>query len=371
MGHASRMLMVADMLKETGTDVRFSSSGEVTRLIRSRGYVCNDLPLADVKYTEEGSFSLRRTMIDSPRVLVNAYRQGIRELASLERFGPNAVLSDSALPTLLAARIAGVPVFTVLNQLSLTSSHGKIGLPSLLLSEGLSAVTGRLWELSREVLLPDLPPPYTISESNLWGSNVSKTRYIGFLTLTGEEGPPDSAFASFASDPRRKVFWQVSGPPNTRGPFLKRALEYAEALSGRFVFAITAGDPAGSPTAVAVPGGWYYGWCRIPGRYFAACDAVVSRAGHGTIGQAITFSKPSLLVPIPRQPEQEGNGRKAERLGISSLVGQAELTPERTAESLNALLNGGAAERATRLGEYAGRFKATEEIVRTLGSAAI
>lgn len=369
LGHAARMLEVADFVSRRGGEVIFSSSNEVTRMIERRGYVCNDLPLADVRYSEEGAFSLKDTMAASPTILARTYKQVYMECKNQISFRPQVVLSDSALPTVLAARLAKLPVYTILNQLNLTSSHSQSRVPAKLLSAGISAGMGILWELSHEILLPDLPPPYTISERNLWGSNVRKTRYIGFLQMP-RRGEPDSVAEKFAYDSRRKVFWQVSGPPKTRGPLIEKAIEVSNSLSDRFVFVISAGDPTGSSVAKEIPGGWYYDWCRAPERYFSACDLVVSRAGHGTIGQAIMSSKPSLLVPIPRQPEQEGNAMKAERLGVSVRVSQGVLTVGRALEAMEGLLDSRIAEHVARLGEYALRFDAVEEVVRTLYAAA-
>jgi UDP:flavonoid glycosyltransferase YjiC (YdhE family) len=369
LGHATRMLWVAERLKERGDAVEFSSSGEAACLIRGHGYSCNDLPLADVRYSEEGAFSLRETMAASPMILARSCWQVQREVTNMKQFGPRVVLSDSSLSTVLAARILGLPVFAVLNQLSLTSSYGATGAPSRLLSTGITASMSKLWELDNEILLPDLPPPYTISERNLWGSNVHNTRYIGFLSAP-DRGAPDAVTSSFVTDPRLKVFWQVSGPPKTRGPFLKKALDLAKTLSNRFVFVVAAGDPSGNTVAEEIPGGWCYGWCRIPELYFATCDAVVSRAGHGTIGQAILSSKPSLLVPIPGQPEQEGNGLKAERLGVSIMLNQDELNVERTLDSLHLLMGTGSVAMAAQLGKYASTFNAAEDLVETLTSAA-
>ncbi len=369
LGHATRMLEVADVLRRSGVEVMFSSSGEVVAMIRGRGYRCNSIPLADVRYTENGAFSLRETMTASPVIVARTYQQTYMESRNIAGFGPDAVLSDSSLPTVLAARLSRVPVFTVLNQLSLTGSHGPSGAPARLLSVGTSAAMGKLWELSDEILLPDLPPPYTISERNLWGSDVAKTRYIGFLRMT-PRGEPDPLAERFGSDTRRKVFWQVSGPPKTRGSFLAKAVEVAKALADKFVFVVSGGDPGGNPDPRQIPGGWYFDWVRSPEAYFAACDVVVSRAGHGTISQAIISSKPSLLVPIPRQPEQEGNALKAERLGVSVRIPQDRLSVPQVSEGIESLLGKGTAERTAKLGAYANGFHAAEEIASTLAEAA-
>jgi len=370
LGHATRMLEVAGELAKRAACVEFSSSGEVASLIEGRGYRCNRLPLADVRYSESGSFQVKDTLLASPSILARAYEQLGSELANIRRFGPDAVLSDSALPTVLAGRMLRLPTYTVLNQLNLTSSHGAQRARSRLLSVGISASMGKLWEFSDEVLLPDLPPPYTISEKNLWGSNVGKTRYVGFLTPS-DRGAPDQAAQEFMGDGRAKVFWQVSGPPRTRSALLRMALEYTEALADKYTFVVTGGDPEGSATPRRFKGGWYYGWCGIADVYFESCDIVISRAGHGTIGQAITASKPSLLVPIPRQPEQEGNADKAERLGVSLVVPQDELDAEKLRKSLDSLRGDDYATKSKRLGEIARGFDARAAIVETVTAATI
>lgn len=369
MGHASRMLEVAGVLTAKGSSVEFSSSGEVATLIRRSGYVCNLLPLADVRYSEAGEFALKQTLVNSPSMLARTYHQVVLETSNIASFSPDAVLSDSALSTVLAAKALGLPVFTVLNQLNLTNPEAHSSTPSKLLSFGTSTAMGKLWELSDLILFPDLPPPYTISEKNLWGSNTAKTRYVGFLAPS-KRGIPDKAAAEFSGEKGTKIFWQVSGPPNTRSAFLRLAFQCAAALSGRCSFVITGGNPTSSSEAVRISGGWYYGWCDITDEYFRACDLVVSRAGHGTIGQAIMSSKPSLLIPIPKQPEQEGNAHKASRLGVSILLQQDDATVQRVSEALEDLSRGEYAARARKLGQWARGFDAGKEIVRILENAA-
>jgi UDP-N-acetylglucosamine--N-acetylmuramyl-(pentapeptide) pyrophosphoryl-undecaprenol N-acetylglucosamine transferase len=368
LGHARRMLEVGKELTARNALVEFSSSGEVASLIKGHGYACNDLPLADVRYSESGAFLFKETLMAFPTILARTYRQLVEEIANIEHFGPDVVLSDSALPTVLAARTLRVPTYTVLNQLNLTSSHGNKRVLSRLLSVGTSAGMGRLWEFSDEVLLPDLPPPYTISEKNLWGSNVEKTRYVGFLAPS-EGVKPDHAAAEFMEDSRPKIFWQVSGPPKTRSSFLRMAMEYSAALAAKYSFVVSGGDPLASTSPTRFGGGWYYGWCGIAEFYFGACDLVVSRAGHGTIGQAILWSKPSLLVPIPKQPEQEGNADKAARLGVSLWHRQEALTVEVLDKSIAALLGGDYPAKTRRLSELARRFDAKADIVRTIEAA--
>jgi uncharacterized protein (TIGR00661 family) len=71
-----------------------------------------------------------------------------------------------------------------------------------------------------------------------------------------------------------------------------------------------------------------FGW--IPNRfeYLKACDILVSRAGHGTILQAICFGKPIILIPTPNHTEQLNNAKKAVNLGVASIIEQNKLSTE-------------------------------------------
>ncbi|MDG6902070.1 MAG: hypothetical protein JRM80_08935 [Nitrososphaerota archaeon] len=369
LGHAARMLEIAKELDAKGTALEFSSSGEVASLIRKKGYRCNSVPLADVRYSDDGEFQVKETVLDSPSIMARTARQFVAELANIGRFAPDAVISDSALPTALAGKLLRIPTYTVLNQLNLTSSHQKAGAASRLFSVGMSAGMGKLWELSDRVFLPDLPPPYTLSEKNLWGSSVDNARYVGFLH-SSERNDPDEAAMEFARSSKPKVFWQVSGPPRTRGAFLKAALEFGEAMSDEFTFVVSGGDPMGATAPRKSERVWYYEWCAIADVYFGACDVVVSRAGHGTIAQAIARKKPMLLVPIPKQPEQEGNADKAARLGVSIALDQRALSMESVRASLRLLMGPSFRETASRLAQVASRYDARTAIVSEIESGA-
>lgn len=362
MGHATRMLEIANLLKANGSKVRFSSSGEVADFIEALGYECNKLPLADVKYGEDGGMSLRATMIGSPQVLARTYRQLYLELGNMKRFKPDVVLSDSSVATVFAAWSLKIRVYTILNQLNLAAPDTSRKVGAALISGGTTAGLSKIWERSDAILIPDLPPPYTISESSLWGGDHKNVRYIGFLHGS-ELAQSDSTSAAFAHDPRPKIFWQVSGPPQTRS-FLVRAGEAtAKALGRNYVFVLTEGNPAGGRSPSSYVWGWRFGWCDSPQAYLEACDVLVSRAGHGTIARAIAAGKPSLLVPIPNQTEQAGNAAKAARLGVAVTIPQAKLNLESVRNAVEALRREPYTTRVRSIAKVAARFDATRTIV--------
>jgi uncharacterized protein (TIGR00661 family) len=61
----------------------------------------------------------------------------------------------------------------------------------------------------------------------------------------------------------------------------------------------------------------------------ASCKAVVCSGGQQLIGEARYFRKPLLVVPMPKQHEQEINARYARKEGIGDYCPIGRLSPER------------------------------------------
>src|ERR1700730_3545970 len=136
MGHASRMAALAQELQASGHEVMFSSSGEVTRWFRSKGFPCNDVPLVDIVFTDEGSFSATETMKFSPVIFARFYKQVILEVGNIMRYAPEVVLSDSMSSTVVASKLLGIRCMALLNQLRLISSPRTPRTAAQLLSAG-------------------------------------------------------------------------------------------------------------------------------------------------------------------------------------------------------------------------------------------
>jgi UDP-N-acetylglucosamine--N-acetylmuramyl-(pentapeptide) pyrophosphoryl-undecaprenol N-acetylglucosamine transferase len=372
MGHASRMAVVAERLVISGNKVAFSSSGEVTKWLAARGYPCNDVPLVDVVFTAAGNFSATQTLKFSPLIMARLIKQLEREVGNIERFAPHVVLSDSVASSVVAAKLLGVKSVALLNQLRLISSPRTPKTIGRMLSGASITLMNALWELCDEILVPDLPPPYTISERNLWnaGSASSRARYIGFLTPSGRAmAGGDEVLEKWRGEKRRrKVFWQISGPPRTRSQFLAKALESAKALEDEYLFVITAGDPGGETAPIPVPGGYLYQWCNVSSAFVDSCDAVVSRAGHVSISDYILRSKPSILVPIQSQTEQIGNADKAERLGVALVLEEGSLDPRKVGEAIESLSAGGYSKRVQEMRKLAEGFDAVRSVLEAIGT---
>jgi UDP-N-acetylglucosamine--N-acetylmuramyl-(pentapeptide) pyrophosphoryl-undecaprenol N-acetylglucosamine transferase len=367
LGHASRMMAVSRRLTREGCELQFSSSDESTQYIRRQGFRCNDIPLVDVVFTDTGSFSAKLTMKVAPWLFVKVFKQAGLEARNIMRFRPDVVLSDSLLSTVMASKLLGLKSVTVLNQLKLVSSPKTPHLAAQLLTNGSITVGNEFWELSDRILFPDLPPPFTISERNLWGAGSAGQRaeYIGFLT------PPRSDFvdpetAKLLQSPRKIIFWQVSGPAKTRASLLPKVRKVASALKDDYLSIVSAGNPMGSSIPLPIEGGFIYDWCPAKDALIDRCDVFVSRAGHVTISDLILRGKTSVLIPIEAQMEQMGNAAKAEKLGVAVDMAEDRLSEASFRDALSRLGTDETAKRSRELKEYARGFDAVGSILAAL-----
>lgn len=266
------------------------------------------------------------------------------ETSVISRARPDVVLSDSRVSPILAAQAKSTPVVTLLNQF-------KVLFPSRFRGKFLSGIYERIagnmlglfWSLSDKVLMSDLPPPYTISETNISGTNVSNiVDYIGFtspkVSVTKESLEKVRRALDF--DSRRIAFIQISGPNATKKRFIDCSVSAARELSAKYNVAISMGYPGGSSEPKNLAGGGrLFEWCPVKDELFALSDSIVARAGHGTIGQCINLGTPAVLVPIFNHSEQIANAEKYEKLGLGLEVKSEQLTPGRLTEAIETCLD--------------------------------
>jgi len=89
-------------------------------------------------------------------------------------------------------------------------------------------------------------------------------------------------------------------------------------------------------------------------------DLVVSRAGAMTIGELAALGRGAVLVPFARATNnhQELNARAVEAVGGAVVITEAELTPERLAGAISAILS--EEGKSARMGDAAQRLAAPE-----------
>lgn len=333
LGHITRIQEIATGLKTQHDELLYSSFDEALDLLRRNGEHVLDAPSIDLKWSEHGGFSGRDTFIRFPVAILSFMRQIGFEARNIRDFDPDLVISDSRLSTIVAGKMNRFPVVTILNQFKiLFPPRFRLNAVSRFYERVASDVLGLLWSLSDEVLVPDLPPPYTISEANVSGSDLaSRAKFVGFMSprkAVGEESLI-TLRKNLGFDSRPLVFIQISGPSSTKTRFSKVALDVVPQLAKKYNVALSLGIPNGSVNPRRVhSGALVYEWCPIKDEIFAMSSLLVARSGHGTISQCIDAGKPAVLVPIYNHSEQIWNAQKFQKLGLGREIRSENLNTE-------------------------------------------
>ena len=222
LGHASRLLILAENIKSPGIEFRFSSFGEARNYIASQGFECEKVPPVEFMWGRDGEFSVISNINKIPQWLVNLPIQINKEIKYLKRFDPHIIISDSRLSPLIAARILNLPKILIINQVKLLLTPRLREFKAGRFFETCNGeLMGGMWNMSDRILIPDLPPPYTISEStiNSVKSIKSKLDYVGFITPRTKitENSVSKAKEILQIDSTKPlIFVHISGPMGTK-----------------------------------------------------------------------------------------------------------------------------------------------------------
>jgi UDP-N-acetylglucosamine--N-acetylmuramyl-(pentapeptide) pyrophosphoryl-undecaprenol N-acetylglucosamine transferase len=345
LGHASRLVMVAERLRQNRINIQFSSYGEAASYVSVRGYKCATVSPVEFAWSMEGGFSVKDSIANIPLWFANFSRQVNQETRNMLKFKADIVVSDSRLSPLMAARLLRVPSIVILNQIKLLLSPRLRTIAASRIFENITGeFLGSLWTMADRVLVPDLPPPYTLSAHNTWGlgSASRKIEYIGFTSprpAVNKEQVTKVVNNLGFDKTRPLVFVHVSGPFQTRPALLKIAIETAKTLDPKIQFVISAGNPSGKSDPIKIGRmSWYYEWCPVRDEIFAASDLLVLRGGHVALSQAIQFGKPTVTVPIDNHGEQLGNSTKISELEAGIMLHPKLLKPEQLGEAIERVL---------------------------------
>jgi len=345
LGHASRLLSISKHLKEDNIMIKFSSYGEAVSYIQIHGYDCVKVPPVEFEWNG-GGFSIKNSIANIPLWFTNFARQVTQETKNISSFNPNIVISDSRLSPLISSKILDIPSIVILNQIKLLLSPRIREFKIARAFENLNGeFFGNIWSMAEKLLIPDLPPPYTIAEHNIWNleSVKRKMHYIGFTTPKWREDNQaiENALRSLNLDKKRPIiFIHISGPYETRLNLISTIMDASKYFRKDIQYIISEGKPKGNTIPRKISStGWYYEWCPIRDEIFALSDLIVIRAGHEVISQAIEHGKPIVTIPIPNHGEQLGNSEKVERLKIGIRLEPSKIEAYQVAEAIHKILD--------------------------------
>lgn len=374
LGHASRLLAVAEHFREPGIEVKFSSFGEAVNYLVMHGYNCKQVPPMDLGWSSQGSFSTKESIASIPRLFANFARQLNTEMKYVLSYSPDIVVSDTRLSPLLIAEILGVPSILILNQVKLLLSPRLREFRIARTYEKMNGeFLGLLWRLADKILIPDLPPPYTIAERNVWDTSTvaNKLCYVGFTSpkrIIANERLEKVCYCLGLDRSRPIVFFHMSGPKRTRSRILQNILLACKLLRPQIQYIISGGTPNGDHELKRIAAnGWYYEWCPVRDEIFALSDVLVIRGGHAVISQAIQFGKPMLTIPIENHGEQIGNSEKVARIGVGVMMQSSRVNPKNLVEAVHHLLDDNSfQDKATKLMKLSGNLDGIDNIVNII-----
>jgi uncharacterized protein (TIGR00661 family) len=369
LGHVGRCVPVAKTLLKRGDSVLISTYSDACDYVRSEGLPLRVAPPIGFAVRNDGGVDFRRTTA-YPGIFSSFIftKQVNAEIAFMKQYKPDIVVSDSRASTILAAKLLGVPVITLLNVYRVTIPRERRFLQLAKIADGgILTLIGKIWSLGEQVLIPDFPPPYTLSVANLGipRRRRSKVVLVGPILPVKPETLPEARKIreKLGIEGHNLILVSISGSAAEKRliiPLLKKLLRK---LPGNNQILMSLGRP--NTTDAAYNDGNLTVWNWLPNRfeYLKACDLVISRAGLGTLTEAISYGKPLILIPTPSQTEQHNNARRATQLGVAKILDQRDLNLKSLHSTINDVMTGDFLSRAGQVKDAVSSFDAVDTIV--------
>jgi UDP-N-acetylglucosamine--N-acetylmuramyl-(pentapeptide) pyrophosphoryl-undecaprenol N-acetylglucosamine transferase len=316
LGHVSRIIPLGKRLQKHGHEMFFFSGGKAYEMLKkefTNVQKCTSISWYENAYGIITSASLINLFFPLPLFNADKNRLEIKNSNAVEtihryydlrqnihEIAPDLIIADGDINALRLAQRWGFPSLYIANMIR--PSYGF----SAFLNPG-ERVVERYVKHCSKIIIPDNPPPYTVSEYNIGNTDRmglnGKVEYVGsFVDTTPVKGSKEHIFAP------------ISGPPGTRAKLIKTLLPVLEKLKTKCV--ISLGTP-GKKVSAKIGNCELHTWLSPEERAEAIRNAkfVIFSGGHATCFETIKYSKPSICNPT--QPEQLGNAAKLQDLKCS------------------------------------------------------
>ena len=376
LGHVGRCIPIARRLeKKEGAQVLFSTYKEGLRYVQQEGFPVVEAPPIGFVVKPDGTVDFRQTTVNPGPFFASFtfLKQVDAEIKFMKAFKPDVVVSDLRASPLVAAKLLGIPELCILNQFQVIIPRQKRFLRLARLADAFTlTVIGKIWTTGTQTLIPDFPPPYTISTRNL---RIPKA-YRKHIKLIGPMLPVRPDDLPSRKEIRKKlgldgdktlIFAPISGPVKERAYFTGVLRQIFKEFPDDYQIAMSLGYPNASAEPVKDGNITVYGWVPNRFEYLKACDLVIARAGHGTAAQSICYGKPLILVPTPNHTEQLNNAKNAVELGIAEMIEQDDLNKHILLTTVGKILeNNRFQERAEQIQEDVIKLNGLETAVRII-----
>jgi len=319
LGHVSRVIPLGKRLEKNGHELFFFSGGKAYEVLQKE--FKNVYPCTPVTWYENASgivtsVSLINILFPLPVFNHKKNKFEIKSSNAMEtvhryydlrrhirKIKPDLIIADGDLNALRMASRWKLPAVYIANLIRPSYEF------SAFLNPGERFVE-RYVKTCAKIVIPDNPPPYTISEYNLGHLDSigikEKTEFVGsFLDTT------------YTQESEEHIFAPISGSYGTRAKLTQMILPVLEELETKSI--ISLGTP-GKKINVKKGSCEIHAWLSTQERQEAMKNArlIVFSGGHMSCFETVKYAKPSICIPT--QPEQMGNAAKLQKLNCSITV---------------------------------------------------
>ncbi|MFC1802622.1 glycosyltransferase, partial [Thermoproteota archaeon] len=344
LGHVSRSVTIAQEVMRRGGQVLFSTYLESVHYAEMFGIPVVAAPDLSMEVDITGSIDIKTTTLLSGIRSIATFLDQVRfEIQSIQLFDPDLVFSDTRLSTIYAARLLNVPIVLLLNQFLPRIPREKDTTFFRLLDGFILTTLGRSWAFSNVILIPDFVEPHTISLDSLRipkrvGARVNLVGSILHQSPRKNREIMKIRKSLGVEEKQKLVYASISGPRAERIPLINMLIPILSRFPDRYKVIMSMGIPNGGSKILKIGNLSIVPWIENRFDYLEACDVVISRCGHETLMQSISYSKPSVVIPVPKHPEQYGNARRVMELGVAKAMHQKDITLDHLVQRIDEVL---------------------------------
>lgn len=368
LGHVSRLVALGRKLKTRGNELFFFSGGRAYRILEKEFenvYYCTPVGWYENAYGVIVSASILNILFPLPDLNAESGKLRIKLPSGIEtiyryydlrrsilKIKPDVIISDSDLHALRLAWRWHYPSVYIANVIRPSYSF----FPLLILGE---RFTERYVRSCSKIIVPDVPPPYTICEYNLGDLEdigvADKVEFVGsFVDVTPIKKGGES-----------HIFVPISGPVGTRS---RLKLVIIPVLSRLETESIVSLGEYGEKRVAKVGSCTIYTWLspRERSNFMANAKLVIFSGGHNTCFEVIKYAKPSICIPT--QPEQLANAKKLQDMCCSVIVKNKDKLAQAIREMEKSI--DFYKKNVQRLNRYASKFKGVDRAVEIIEKVA-
>ncbi|WP_321506244.1 glycosyltransferase [uncultured Methanoregula sp.] len=313
LGHASRSLHLGHYMQQEGHTIHFAGYGKSYDFMQQHG--CSNLHQIHREVCLEGVggfFDLKKTLWCSRTIPLDLLKSAAGVSRLLKRHKFDCIVCDTMYGGIFSGWIRRVPVVFITNQTHFNGHNDKSNAVWMVLN----LLIRRYLRLASHIIIPDYPPPDTVSEYNIRVSRNEKRR----TTFTGPFYDFDPSRYDYG---QKTIFTSFGGEPY-KLPMYNLLKTIADQHKEEFFDVFYTGPvlPESSDNYAS------HGYVPNLYEHLAQAKIAIVHGGLTTLHEALLFEKPVLIILDPNHPEQQNNARKIVDIGAGIAIDGRTVTRE-------------------------------------------